>query len=1372
MFVSSPRWFHVVSFRFFAIFAATLSAFSAPESNVENPGEFTKEEMAQGFSNTKVIALPRPPVGRSHDTAAEATLLDLETAEGFVVEQSFSRFDGMRVILVPDHLSATEACAQLAATGRYEFVQHDIILQTAATPNDPRFVNGNQWHLRNTGQSGGALGADINAVAGWDIRSSAANIIVAVIDSGARLTHQDLVPNLWRNTLEIAGNGRDDDNNGYIDDVHGINARIALRTAGNGDPTDDDTTSHGTHVAGIIGAAGNNGIGGSGVAWNVQLMILKFLGGDEGKGSTSDSIECIDYAIGRGAKVINASFGSTGTDFSQAEIIALQRARDAGVIFVAASGNESLNLDIARAYPASHLVDNIVTVGNSTRLDDIALSSNTGSGSVDLFAPGSEISSVGSQDDSGSLVISGTSMAAPMVSGAVALLMAQFPQDTYRQTINRLLRGAVKRPAFAGESQTGARLDLARALTTTDTRPFNDDFADRAQLFGSVVIVRSSSREATAQSGEPSHAGRLNRSLWFSWTAPTGGLVSVDTRGSAGDTQLSIYTGNSLSNLSLVAENDNGGDGFLSSRLTFNATTGTVYQIAVDGTTAGLVVLNLASSAANDAFASAQQLVGDAPLITTTNLNATSEPRESRVVSGAVGRSLWYEWRAPTNGTFQVSAYSTTADPAIGVYTGDAINNLTSIGTNDDSGIGGANLNALVSFTATADTVYRILLDTVDTTGGEITLSLTDAIWQFATGDITDADLRRPTITNAPSVGPDGTVYVSSADHFFYAINPNGTLKWRTPTDFYSDSSSAAIAADGTLHFGTLNGVIYALNPDGSIRWTAAPGVSQFVAAPAVAADGTSYFKQTEGIVRAYSPAGVELWTYTVTGEGSYAGPAIGADGTIYVPADDGAIHALNPDGTLRWRFLPKTATGADDDSGIYTSPSLDETGNLYASTLIGSVFSITPSGDLRWAFFTPGAGENVSSSLALGDGRAYFASYGGLLYALNQSDGTEVWTTSIEAQARSSSPAIAADGSIVVGSYANKLFRFSKEGELLRSWSAGNWFRSSPVLANGRIYVGNGDGKIYAFDLEGIDPAAGAGYPWPQYRNGPRHLGRSTVEVIGRSVASDPENPGRLVNLSVRNRTSRGLDVLTAGFVLEGSVSKELVIRGVGPTLSDFGVLGSLGNTELQIFATSNSATPLATNSGWTTSSGDGRELGAFPLATDSADSVIRREFGAAPFTAQVLPQIGTEPGVALVEIYDGAIDDLRSKLTNLSARTGLEANSDVTIGFVIAGNSPRTVLVRAIGPGLAAFGVPSTLADPKIVLNKESTPEAGNDDWNGTALIRAAAEKVGAFALDSASRDAALLTTLPPGSYTARVTAPAGQSGIVLVEVYLLED
>jgi outer membrane protein assembly factor BamB len=1325
---------------------------------------FTAKEIAQGYTDQKILAMTAEGV-----SAAQAASAEL--AGGFELDQTYSEIEGLRVIRVPASMTTGAARAALAATGLYQFVEFDYLKQTAVTPNDPSFVDGGQWHHQNTGQVGGTVGADIGSVEAWDIRTDAPTVVVAVIDSGARITHQDLAPNLWTNSREIAGNNRDDDGNGFVDDIHGIDARDD-----SGDPTPPVTEDHGTHVAGLVGAAGNNGVGTAGVAWQVQMMHLRFLGGTEGNGSTSDEIQCINYAIANGADVINASYGALGVEggFNQSQLQAIRRARDAGIIFVAASGNESLNLDISRAYPASFEVDNILVVGNSTRLDDRSTASNTGSGAVDLFAPGSEIVSTAANSDTGVTTKSGTSMASPIVAGAVALLKAQFPQDNYRETMNRLLRGTREGNDFRGHAMTSGRLNVADALRTTDTRPFHDDFADRARLAGNIVKSRSSSHNATTESGESAHAGRLSRSLWYTWVAPSSGIVSVDTRGSEGDTQLAIYTGDNLSSLSLIADNDNDAAGFLSSRATFTAVVDTTYQIAVDNTAAGMVILNLVSAQANDAFDSAQLLDGDAPLVTTTNASATSEPGEPRPVSAANGKTLWYRWEAPATGTFQVSAYSATTDPALAVYTGSSVNALTTIGFNDDAGINGANINALVEFQATEGTEYHIALDSLGSESGEITLSLTDAVWQFATGDRDDSDLRRPTITNAPSVAEDGTIYVSSGDNYFYAINPDGSLKWRTQTDSFSDSSTSAIAPDGTIHFGTVTGTVYALNPNGSIKWTSTLGNSAYVAAPSMAADGTVYYKQDDGTVRAFNSAGVQQWSYFVAGEGSYAGPAITTDGTIIVPANDGAIHALSAAGNLIWKFQPQTASATDDVSGIYTSPSIDQHGNIYACTLNGTAFSITDKGELRWVFRTPETGENVSSSLALGDGRAYFASYGGFLYALDQGSGAMIWRSSIEAQARSSSAAIASDGSIIVGSYANKLFRFSSDGQQVGAWSAGNWFRSSPALANGRIYVGNGDGKVYAFDLGGVGPApANETYPWPQYRHGAGHMGRATVEATGQVIPEDPSNPGRLVNLSVRNRTEFGAGVLTAGFVLEGDSPKELVIRGIGPTLAYFGVTGSVDSTELKVYTSTQTASPLASNAGWTSSSGDGRELGAFALTDGSDDSVLRRQFGAGGYTAQVLPATsGTAPGNALVEIYDAQIDNLSSRLINLSARTEVGANQAVTVGFVIGGTTSRSLLLRAVGPGLEEFGLTGVLGNPSITLLRDQDIESSNDDWGGNVSVRQTAEQVGAFPLEAASRDAALLATLPPGAYTARVTGEPDQSGVVLVEVYLVSN
>ena len=198
---------------------------------------------------------------------------------------------------------------------------------------------------------------------------------------------------MWINRGEIPGDGIDNDGNGFVDDVYGVNVREDA--VAEGDPMDEE--EHGTHCAGTIGAVGNNGVGLVGVAWNVQIMGCRMHGAD-GTGFTSDAIICVDYAVNNGAQVINASYG--GDHFLRSALDAYQRARDAGVIVVAAAGNDGRNTDDEPNYPSSYDVDNIVSVANHNRNDVLSRSSNYGAGSVDIAAPGSEIySSVANADD-------------------------------------------------------------------------------------------------------------------------------------------------------------------------------------------------------------------------------------------------------------------------------------------------------------------------------------------------------------------------------------------------------------------------------------------------------------------------------------------------------------------------------------------------------------------------------------------------------------------------------------------------------------------------------------------------------------------------------------------------------------------------------------------------------------------------------------------------------------------------------------------------------------------------------------------------------------------------------------------------------------
>jgi subtilisin family serine protease len=278
---------------------------------------------------------------------------------------------------------------------------------------------------------------------------------VAVVDTGVEYKHPDLAANIWTNPNDPV-NGKDDDGDGFVDDVHGADFI-------NGDADPNDDSGHGTHVAGIIGARGDNAIGTVGVNWNVRIMALKFLD-QNGDGNTADAAQAIAYAVDHGAKVINASWG--GTAFSQTLYQAVANASDSGVLFVSAAGNDGANGDIAPDYPAGFNLPNVISVAATDRNDRLLDFSNYGRRTVQLGAPGDEIDSTvpPSVDASGYTEFSGTSMAAPFVSGAAALYLSRWPDSSVGLVREALLRTTVPVPSLAGKTSTGGRLDVARAL--------------------------------------------------------------------------------------------------------------------------------------------------------------------------------------------------------------------------------------------------------------------------------------------------------------------------------------------------------------------------------------------------------------------------------------------------------------------------------------------------------------------------------------------------------------------------------------------------------------------------------------------------------------------------------------------------------------------------------------------------------------------------------------------------------------------------------------------------------------------------------------------------------------------------------------------
>lgn len=279
--------------------------------------------------------------------------------------------------------------------------------------------------------------------------------------------------------------------------------------------------------------------------------------------------------------------------------------------------------------------------------------------------------------------------------------------------------------------------------------------------------------------------------------------------------------------------------------------------------------------------------------------------------------------------------------------------------------------------------------------------------------------------------------------------------------------------------------------------------------------------------------------------------------------------------------------------------------------------------------------------------------------------------------------------------------------------------------------------------------------------------------------AGASPGARGRLANLSVRSQAGTGDQTLIAGFVVAGG-GKPVLVRGVGPTLATFGVTGAMQDPELRLVASSNGAVVAGNDNWWaalnaTQIVAKAKELWAFDLAAESRDAALLTSVAEGVYTAQV-SDVTDGTGIALAEVYD-ADTALTSRLVNLSARTNVGTGDNLlVIGFVVTGGASQKVLIRGVGPSLAQFGVGGVLQNPQLVVfsgkNGSSKEIARNDDWGGAADLADAAAKVFAFALPPASKDAVLLLTLPPGTYTAQVSGVGGTSGVALAEVYEVND
>jgi len=330
-----------------------------------------------------------------------------------------------------------------------DFIEPNYTYYTTEVANDPYFTNA-QWNMQ-------AGGYGCQASTAWtNHKTGASNVYIGVVDQGYMYQHEDLKKNAGVNPGETPGNGIDDDGNGYTDDTYGWNFYNNDAIVYNG------SDAHGTHVAGIIGAEGGNGIGVAGVVWNVKLLSGKFMDGRTG--SAFAATQAIDYFIALKVKqklnIVALCCSWEGSNSSKNLEAAVRRAAKAGILIIAAAGNSSGNNDKVAVYPANYKTDNIITVASINQAGALSYFSNYGSKTVDIAAPGESIVSTYLNNTYAGL--SGTSMAAPHVAGAAALYASTHPGAGMKEIKKAILAAALPTPSLAGKCVTGGRLDISK----------------------------------------------------------------------------------------------------------------------------------------------------------------------------------------------------------------------------------------------------------------------------------------------------------------------------------------------------------------------------------------------------------------------------------------------------------------------------------------------------------------------------------------------------------------------------------------------------------------------------------------------------------------------------------------------------------------------------------------------------------------------------------------------------------------------------------------------------------------------------------------------------------------------------------------------
>ena len=803
----SADWFETVAERSFSIES------SAGSSVTDQFSALGDESSSTNFEQNSWIVRLSPSVLQTVSRVSDAIGL-------------FSSAPGLRVLgglglpgqlLLESSTCSSEVLSYLEGHGFVSSFEPDLPISVstfsaASTPNDPRY--GDLYGLHNTGQSGGTVDADVDAPEAWQVSTGSRDIIVGVVDTGIDYNHPDLAANMWVNPGEIAGNGIDDDGNGFVDDVHGYDF-----ANDDGDPFDDE--GHGTHCAGTIGGVGNNGLGVAGVNWEVSLMGLKFLDAN-GSGSTSDAVQAINYATmmrnqyGQNVRVTSNSWGGGGS--SNAMRQAIEAGSEADILFVAAAGNDGMNNDSNPQYPASYTSNAVLSVAATDRNDSLAGFSNYGATSVDLAAPGVGI--VSTVPAGGYSSFSGTSMATPHVAGAAALALAVDPTLTVSQLRTGLLGTVDAVGGLSGKTVTGGRLNVGRlveSLSSDPTVPLPPSGlnASDGTTLGSVQISWGSS--LFADSYTLWRGGTDNVS---SASVIADSLSTTSYQDLATDVNESYYYWVSATNALGTSPLSDSDSGFHSP-----------------------------SRSPNDAFVDAIILEGNQLAASGTNLDATEESGEPTHAGVGGGKSVWWRWTSPASGSVEINTVGSGFDTVLAVYQGSRVDDLTRITSNDDIDYGVV-LQSRVTFEATAGQEYQIAVDGWSGATGSIALAVTlDAL--AAPDPITNISLSNSQVDeNLPAGSLVGVLEAAGGENVRYSLaRGNGSddnnrfsisgniLKTSDYFDYEADNSYTirvkAVSGDHSFEKTFVISVrdrndapAVILLSDGVIPETAAPGTS------------------------------------------------------------------------------------------------------------------------------------------------------------------------------------------------------------------------------------------------------------------------------------------------------------------------------------------------------------------------------------------------------------------------------------------------------------------------------------------------------------------------------------------------------------------